>query len=371
MREAESRHMAEALVSLGGRFFRALSAALPVGIFAVALSFAAASQAEPIRGAGSTFAAPVIGKWAKIYKDARADGGDYFTLDWTVDYELVGSLAGLMRLEQPEMDFAATDVPVDAAELDKHGRQQFPIVMGGIAVVANLDGVPAGSLRLTGPLLADIYLGKIQNWSDPAIKAVNPDLKLPDLKISVIHRQDGSGSTFVFTEYLSAVSADWKSKYGADTLISWPMGTGAEGTRNLIAAVQATKGAISYAEYGQVERSGLPFASIQNKAGNFVKPDPAGVQAAANSVAWDKVEHFNASLTNQPGEAAYPISTATFAVVPVAGRSSDSHGRVQDFFRLAFERGAEDASGLGYVPLPENLVKLVKQYWDKDLRAAN
>lgn len=363
--------MAEALVSLVGRFFRALSTVLPLGIFAVALTFAVAGQAEPIRGAGSTFAAPVIGKWAKIYKDARADGGDYFTLDWTVDYELVGSLAGLMRLEQPEMDFAATDVPVDAAELDKRGRQQFPIVMGGIAVVTNLDGIPAGSLRLTGPLLADIFLGKIQNWSDLAIKAVNPDLALPDLKISVIHRQDGSGSTFVFTEYLSAVSEDWKTKYGADTLISWPLGTGAEGTRNLIAVVQATKGAISYAEYGQVERSRLPFASIQNRAGNFVKPDPAGVQAAANAVAWDKVDHFNASLANQPGEGAYPISTATFAVVPVAGRSADRHRRVHDFFRLAFERGAADASALGYVPLPDSLVKLVKQYWDKDLRAAN
>lgn len=371
MRKAESRHMAEALVSLGGRFFRALSVALPIGIFATVLTFTAASQAEPIRGAGSTFAAPVIGKWAKIYKDARADGGDYVSLDWTVDYEPVGSLAGVLRLDQPEMDFAATDAPVSAAELEKRGRQQFPIVMGGIAVVVNLDGVPAGSLRLTGPLLADIYLGKIQNWSDLAIKAVNPDLALPDLRISVIHRQDGSGSTFVFTEYLSAVSADWKAKYGADTLIAWPLGTGAEGTGNLIAAVQATKGAISYAEYGQVERSGLPFASIQNKAGNFVKPDPAGVQAAANAVAWDKVDHFNASLTDQPGEGAYPISTATFAVVPVVGRPSDRHGRVQDFFRLAFERGAGDASALCYVPLPDSLVKLVKQYWDKDLRAAN
>ncbi|MFI0845782.1 phosphate ABC transporter substrate-binding protein PstS [Mesorhizobium sp. IMUNJ 23232] len=371
MRKAESRHMAEAVVSLVGRTLRVLSAMLPAGILAAALCVGSPAEAEPVRGAGSTFAAPVIAKWAKIYKDARADGGDYFTLDWTVDYELVGSLAGVLRLDQPEMDFAATDAPVSAAELEKRGRQQFPIVMGGIAVVANLDGIPAGSLRLTGPLLADIYLGKIQNWSDLAIKAVNPDLALPDLRISVMHRQDGSGSTFVFTEYLSAVNADWKTKYGADTLVSWPLGTSAEGTRNLIAAVQATKGAISYAEYGQVERSGLPFASIQNRAGNFVKPDPAGVQAAANAVAWDKVEHFNASLTDQPGEAAYPISTATFAVVPVAERSSDRHGHVQDFFRLAFERGASDASALGYVPLPDSLVKLVKQYWDKDLRAAN
>ncbi|WP_442578269.1 phosphate ABC transporter substrate-binding protein PstS [Mesorhizobium sp. ASY16-5R] len=363
--------MIEALVSRAGKSLRVLAAALPAGVVAAALSLAAPAQAEPIRGGGSTFAAPLIGKWARIYKDARADGGDYFTLDWTVDYERVGSLAGLMRLEQPEMDFAVTDVPVDAAELEKRGRQQFPIAMGGIAVVVNLDGVQAGGLKLTGPLLADIYLGKIRNWSDPAIKAANPELTLPDLAIGLVHRQDGSGSTFVFTKYLSASSADWKAGPGADTLVAWPLGIGAEGTGKLIEAVRATKGAIAYAEYGQVERSGLPFAAIRNKAGNFVNPDPAGVQAAAHAVAWDQLPHFGASLTDQPGAAAYPISTATFAVVPVRDRSADRYGRVHDFFRLAFDQGADDAAALGYVPLPDDLVKLVKKYWDKDLRAAN
>lgn len=260
-------------------------AAAALALAIIGAMIGSAARAEPIRGAGSTLAAPIIGKWATTYKAARADGGDFFTLDWTVDYEPVGSLAGLMRLAQPELDFAATDVPVQADDLARNGQQQFPIVMGGIAVVANLDGLPEQGLRLSGPVIADIYLGKIKSWSDPAIRVLNPNIALPDLAISVIHRQDGSGSTYVFTEFLSSTSEDWKTKPGADTLIDWPLGTGAEGTQALLRAVAASKGAIAYAEYGQVLRAGLPFAAVQNKSGKFVKPDPQGVQAAATSVA--------------------------------------------------------------------------------------
>ncbi len=347
-----------------GKVLRRVCGRVALAVVVAATAVVASAQAEPIRGAGSTFAAPVIAKWARLYKDARADGGDYFTLDWTVDYEPIGSLAGVMRLQQPEMDFAATDVPVPPAELAKAGREQFPIVMGGVAVVANLDGVTPGSLRLTGPVLADIFRGTVKSWSDPAIKVLNPDLTLPDLEISVVHRKDGSGSTFVFTSYLSAVSEAWKAAHGADTLITWPTGTGAEGTQALIQAVQTRKGAISYAEYGQVERAGLPYAAIANKAGTFAKPDPAGVQAAASGVDWSKAEQFAASLVDQPGEAAYPISTATFAVVPVAERSADRSGRVHDFFRLAFGQGGKDAAALGYVPLPADLARLIEQRWE-------
>lgn len=343
-------------------------------VLAAALSFSLIAHAEPIRGAGSTFAAPVIAKWAKAYRDVRVDGGDFVSPDWTVDYELVGSLGGVMRLQQPELDFAATDAPVTPAELARHGQQQFPIVMGGVAIVVNLDGLsaqPAGTLRLSGPVLADIYLGKIQSWSDPAIKAINPDFDLPDLRIMVLHRKDGSGTTFVFTEYLSAISAEWETKYGANTLITWPLGTGVKGTQDLIRAVQATKGAIAYAEYGQAERAGLPFASIQNRSGKFVMPDPEGVQAAVTAIDWAKTEHFFASLIDQPGEAAYPISTATFAVVPVTGRSEARYRRVHDLFRLAFEKGSGDATALGYVPLPQSLAEQVKQYWDGATHAGN
>lgn len=338
------------------------------GVVALGVSLAitagSAAQAEPIRGAGSTLAAPIIAKWAKAYKNARADGGDFFTLDWTVDYEPVGSLAGLMRLNQPELDFAATDVPVPPADLARNGQKQFPIVMGGIAVVTNLEGLPEGGLRLSGPVLADIYLGVIKTWSDPAIQALNPGIALPDLAISVFHRKDGSGSTHVFTEFLSSGSEAWKTRFGADTLIAWPLGTGAEGTQALIRAVAATKGAIAYAEYGQALRAGLPVAAVANRSGNFVRPGPEGVQAAAASVAWAETSDFFASLTDREGEAAYPISTAVFAVVQVSGRSEHRYRRVHDLFRLAFaEPGASDAAALGYVPLPKALVDQVERYW--------
>ncbi|MGZ2424233.1 phosphate ABC transporter phosphate-binding protein [Rhizobium laguerreae] len=231
------------------RFFRQVhrvttAAAGFSGLAAVvgSLFIAPAAMAEPIRGAGSTFAAPIIAKWAEIYEKARMDDGDFSSPDWTVDYELVGSLAGLMRLDQPELDFAATDVPVSHDELLKHGRQQFPIVLGSVAIAVNLDGIDKGRINLTGPLLANIYLGKIQSWADPAIKAINPEISLPDQKISPVSRKDGSGTTFMFTEFLSSASPEWKAAHGADTLIAWPVGTSVEGTGDLIRAVQATKG---------------------------------------------------------------------------------------------------------------------------------
>ena len=346
-------------------------AAAALALAIIGAMIGSAARAEPIRGAGSTLAAPIIGKWATTYKTARADGGDFFTLDWTVDYEPVGSLAGLMRLAQPELDFAATDVPVPPDDLASNGQQQFPIVMGGIAVVANLDDLPEQGLRLSGPVIADIYLGKIKFWSDPAIRALNPDIALPDLAISVIHRQDGSGSTYVFTEFLSSTSEDWKTKLGTDTLIDWPLGTGAKGTQALLRAVAASKGAIAYAEYGQVFRAGLPFAAVQNKSGKFVTPEPEGVQAAAASIVWGETTDFFASLANRSGDAAYPISTAVFAVVQVSGRSEHRYRRVHDLFRLAFAQGAGDATALAYVPLPNALVGQIEQYWARQLPVGN
>lgn len=342
----------------GGALFAGLLLSTPV------------AMADPIQGAGSTFAAPIIAKWAQIYKTARMDDGDFSSPDWTVDYELVGSLAGLMRLDQPELDFAATDVPVSHEELAKHGRQQLPIVLGSVAIAVNLDGIGKGQINLTGPILADIYLGKIRSWTDPAIKAVNPDLALPDLAISPVTRKDGSGTTFMFTEYLSSTSPEWKAAHGSDTLIAWPVGTGVEGTQDLIRAVQATKGAIAYADFGQVERANLPYAAIGNKAGQFVKPGPDGVRAAASSTSWDEAKDFAVSLTDQPGEAAYPISGATFAVVSKR-IGANRIGRVQDFFRLAFEKGGKDAEALGYVPVPPQVVSQIVKYWLKSDTAAS
>ncbi|WP_105402730.1 MULTISPECIES: phosphate ABC transporter substrate-binding protein PstS [Neorhizobium] len=358
------------------RFFRQMrglsaAAAHLCGLIAIALVLCpTVVTADPIRGAGSTFAAPIIARWAENYEKARMDDGDFSSPDWTVDYELVGSLAGLMRLDQPELDFAASDVPVSHEELAKHGRQQFPIVLGSVAVAVNLDGIEKSGINLTGPVLADIYLGKIKSWADPAIKAANPNIAFPDLAISAVTRKDGSGTTFIFTEYLSSVSPEWKATHGADTLIKWPVGASVEGTQDLIRAVQATKGAIAYADFGQVKRANLPYAAIGNKAGKFVTPGPEGVRAAASAASWDEAKDFAVSLTDQPAEGAYPIAGATFAVVS-RKIGPNRFGRVQDFFRLAFENGGKDAEALGYVPVTPQMVSQIVKYWLKKDTAAS
>ncbi|MGL5447629.1 MAG: phosphate ABC transporter substrate-binding protein PstS [Rhabdaerophilum sp.] len=334
----------------------------------IAIFFAMPAFSEPIRGAGSTFAAPIIAKWSKAYQQARADGGDFISPDWVVDYELVGSLAGIMRLRQPELDFAATDAPIPASDVQKNSYLQFPIVVGGVAIVANVPGIKDGELKLTGQLLADIYLGKVQNWSDPAVRAANPDLKLPDLRISVIHRKDGSGTTFTLTEFLSAVSAEWKQKYGADTLISWPLGTSAQGTQAVMQVARATAGAIAYLEFGQASRAGLPLAAIGNRAGEFVRPQASTFTAAVAAGEWDAKQHFFRSLVDQSGSGVYPIVAATFVVVPL-DRGPTRVKRVQDLFEQAFETGGADAAALGFVPVPADLAKAIKSYWAKPPRA--
>ena len=345
---------------MGMNFFRRSAVSLA---FVAGLGMQAAAFAEPIRGAGSTFAAPVVAAWAKAYRIARTDGGDFTSPDWTVDYEPVGSLAGVMRLHQPELDFAATDAPLPPEELARLGQKQFPFVLGAVAVVVNLEGVGPGRLRLPGGVLADIYLGRVQSWSDTAIRAANPDLTLPDQKIAVFHRKDGSGSTFALTQFLSAVSPDWKAKYGADQLVAWPLGTGAEGSQGLIRRVTETRGAIAYVEFGQVRRAGLAHARIQNRAGTFVEPDAAGVQAAAAAIDWSQSRDFFVQVTDRPGSDAYPIAAATFAVVPTAGRSKGRVGRVHDLFTLAFDQGGDAATALGYVPLPQSVIDQVKRHW--------
>lgn len=342
------------------------------GIWLVCLALLSAwpATAEPIRGAGSTFAAPVISAWGRAYKDARADGGDYFTLDWTVDYEPVGSLAGVMRLSQPEMDFAATDAPLSPEEVGKRNLAQFPIVMGGIAVVANVAGIEPGKLRLNGPILASIFSGTVKSWSDPAIAALNPNIQLPDRPIKVLRRQDGSGSTFVFTSYLSKTSAEWRGKFGAATLINWAVGQGAEGTGNLVALAIATADSITYLEYGQVARAGLPAVQLQNEAGAFVAPTAESFAAGLASIAWDASRHFFADTTNMPGAAAYPMAAVTYAVVP-KDRGIERTQRMLDLFRLAYSAGAQDARALGYIPVSSELAGQVDRYWSQTLTNLN
>lgn len=325
------------------------------------------AQADPIRGSGSTFAAPIIQKWSQNYRAARADGGEFVSTDWQVDYELLGSLAGVMRLAQPEMDFAASDQPLPPADLAKRGYAQFPIVIGGVAVVANLEGIAPGQLKLSGSVIADIYLGRIVNWSDPSIKALNPDIRLPDLPIRVLHRRDGSGTTFTFAQYLSNASGNWKQRLGADTTIAWPIGQGFEGSQGLISQLRSTRGAIGYVEYGQVRRAELPFVQVDNWTGRFVNPEAATFQATANAANWAAARDFYLYLTDVSSPDGYPITAATFAIVPRIPRSLNRARSVADLFQLSFDRGGADAIALGYVPLPAPVTEQIKTFWKTEL----
>lgn len=323
------------------------------------------AQAEPIRGAGSTFAAPIIQKWSQNYRALRVDGGDFVSSDWRVDYEVLGSLAGMMRLAQPEMDFAASDQPLPPADLAKRGYVQFPIVIGGVAVVANLEGIAPGQLKLSGSMIADIYLGKISNWSDSAIKSLNPDLRLPDLPIRVLHRRDGSGTTFTFAQYLSNSSGEWKTRFGADTTLAWPTGQGFEGSQGVVNQLRSTRGTIGYVEYGQVRRAELGYVQVDNWTGRFVRPEAATFQATASAANWGAAQDFYLYLTDVSSPDGYPITATTFAILPRVPRSMNRTRSVVDLFQLAFDRGGSDAIALGYVPLPTPVTHQIKAFWIK------
>jgi phosphate transport system substrate-binding protein len=331
---------------------------------------------DAVRGAGSTFAYPVISKWAQGYKRWLANGGDFPAanagLDTpppgaAVDYEPVGSLAGTMRVKQAAVDFGASDVPLAPPELSKLGLAQFPLVIGGVAVVVNLEGVAPGAIRFDGPLLADIFLGKIESWTDARIKALNPDLKLPDAKITVIRRADGSGTTFNFTDYLSRQSAQWKEKVGSDLIVSWPVGAGVKGNEGISQAVKQTKNAIGYVEFSHALQTKLSYATIKNRAGEWIAPEQKSFQSAAASAEWERSEDFSLMLTDAPGHDAYPIAATVFVLVSKtmpARRQRDT----LNFIGWALDKGAGDAATLGYVPLPDALVRQVKGYWLRTLK---
>jgi phosphate transport system substrate-binding protein len=332
--------------------------------------------AAAVTGAGSTFAHPIVSKWWQGYRAWVAGGGDFPVPNGglddppaapQLDYEPSGSLAGMMRVRAGAVDFAAADVPLKTSELQKLGLAQFPIVIGGIVAVVNIDGIGPGEMKLTGPLLADIFLGKVQNWSDPAIKALNPDLKLPDARIALVYRSDGSGTTYNFANYLSSASPEWRERVGFDLLVAWPGGTGARGNSGVSQAVRATKNSIGYVEYAHAVQTRLSFATIQNRAGRFVRPSPQSFQAAAANTDWGKASDFDLLMIDAPGEAAYPIVATVFVMMPKATAPRRMRAAL-DFFAWSLEKGTKDAADLGYVPLPPGLVTQVKNYWAKTFR---
>lgn len=338
-----------------------------------------ALTSNAVTGAGSTFAYPVLSRWANAYKRWVAGGGDFPMAGAgledaptapAIDYEPIGSLAGTMRVKEAAVDFGASDVPLASGELSKLALGQFPIVIGGVVAVVNIDGVAPGKIRFTGPVLADIFLGKIQSWADPAIKAINPDLKLPDARIAVVRRTDGSGTTYNFTNYLSKVSPQWKETVGSDLIVKWPTGIGARGTTGVSQTVKQTANSIGYVEFANAVQQKLSYALLQNKAGQFVMPEPRSFQAAANSADWAGAKDFDLLLTDAPGNDAYPI-VATVFVLMNKDASLNRSRNAFNFFTWVLDKGAADAAQLGYVPLPDSLVKQVKAHWRANYKAGS
>jgi phosphate transport system substrate-binding protein len=315
-----------------------------------------AEAAEGITGAGSTFVYPVLAKWSEAY---HAKTGV------AVNYQSIGSGGGIAQIKAGTVDFGASDMPLPPADLHAAGLIQFPLVVGAVVPVVNLPGVAPGALRLNGPVLADIFLGRVKKWRDPEIVSLNPGLDIPDLPITVVHRSDGSGTTFTFVDYLAKVSPEWRARVGVSTAVSWPVGVGGKGNEGVAAFLQRIKGGIGYLEYAYVKQNNLTYALIQNAAGNFPKPGLASFQAAAASAEWTKAEDFAVVITNAPGDAAYPIAGVTFALLHRDSLTTPRGKTALAFFRWAFEEGRAMAEALDYVPLPASLVAEIEAYWQK------
>ena len=309
--------------------------------------------AVEITGAGASFPAPIYAKWADAYQKATGN---------KINYQSIGSGGGIKQITAKTVDFGASDMPLKPEVLDKDGLMQFPTVIGGVVPVVNLAGIKPGELKLTGPVLADIYLGKILKWNDKAIADLNPGVALPAGDIGVVRRADGSGTTFIFSSYLSKVSPEWKTKVGEGTAVQWPVGLGGKGNEGVSAFVQRLAGSIGYVEYAYAKQNKLTYAVMQNTAGNFVSPDDATFKAAAAGADWTK-SAFYEILTNQPGKDAWPITGATFILMHKAQAKPAQAAEVLKFFEWSYRNGGKMAGDLDYVALPDSLIKLIHTAW--------
>jgi phosphate transport system substrate-binding protein len=321
-----------------------------------------ATLAADITGAGSTFAYPIYSKWAEMYKKTSGNG---------LNYQSIGSGAGIKQIKAKTVDFGASDMPLSVEDLNAAGLMQFPTIMGGVVAIVNLEGVAPGQLKLTGPVLADIYLGKVTKWNDKAIAALNPGVKLPAEDITVVHRADGSGTSFLFTNFLSQTNPDFKAKIGAGTAVKWAVGVGGKGNDGVAANVQRIKGSIGYVEWAYSKKNKLTHTQLKNRDGNFLEPGDDAFKAAAANADWAKAPGFGVVLTDQPGKAAWPIVGATFALVHKQQADAAKGKEVLKFFDYAFKNGAASAAELDYVPMPAATTKLVEAAWKNNLKDAS
>jgi phosphate transport system substrate-binding protein len=331
-----------------------LTLATAGSVFAVGISFA-----QDITGAGASFPAPLYAKWASEYNKSTGV---------KINYQSVGSGAGMRQIEAKTVDFGASDAPLKDEDLKTKNLVQFPTVIGGVIPVVNIQGVAAGQLKLTGQVLGDIYLGKISKWSDPAIKALNPTLTLPDAAISQVRRADGSGTSFIFTNYLSKVNAEWKSKVGEGTAVNWPTGAGGKGNEGVAAFVGRLPNSIGYVEYAYVKQNKMVFAQMQNQSGVYVTPNDTAFKAAAAGADWNK--SFYQILTNQPGKDAWPISGATFIMMQKTQDKPANATAALKFFTWAYANGDKMADDLDYVPMPDNVIGAIEKAWS-DIKDAS
>ncbi|MEO7064818.1 MAG: phosphate ABC transporter substrate-binding protein PstS [Dokdonella sp.] len=319
----------------------------------------ASAQAVDITGAGATFIYPILSKWSDAYNNATGS---------KINYQSIGSGGGIAQIKAGTVVFGSSDKPLDSKELADAGLAQFPSVIGGVVPVINVEGVASGKIHFTGPLLADIYQGKITKWNDPAIAQINPDLKLSGAPITVVHRSDGSGTTFNFVNYLSKVSPEWKSKVGEGTSVSWPVGVGGKGNEGVAAYVKQLKGSIGYVELAYALQNKMTYAAVQNSAGQFVQPSLAAFQAAAASADWNSAKDFHLVITNAPGENSWPITATNFILIYKQPKNSAGTKAALDFFKWAYENGGQQAEELDYVPLPKALVERIEAYWQAEIK---
>lgn len=327
---------------------------------AAAPAAGAAKTMAEITGAGSTFVYPLISKWSDDYNKATGH---------KINYQSIGSGGGIAQIKAGTVDFGASDKPLPPEELAKDGLAQFPVTIGGVVPVVNLEGIEAGKLRLTGAVIADIFLGKITQWNDPAIAALNPELKLPAQKINVVHRSDGSGTTFNFVNYLSKVSPAWKSAVGEGTSVKWPTGVGGKGNEGVAAYVKQMKGSIGYVELAYATENKMSWTAMQNAAGNWVQPTIDTFKAAAASADWGSAKDFSLVITNAPGADAWPLAATVFVLMHRQPKDPARSREALDFFKWALENGKPQADALHYVPLPDALVKQVEAYWAEQIKA--